>query len=503
MKKQNIVIVGGGTAGWICAAVLAKGLPQSKHEIQLVESNELPSVGVGEATIPPIVLLLQYLGIEQTSFLEKVNGTYKYGIHFEGWSKEDESYMHAFGELGTPANGIEFPELWLKCRSNLSIDRFNDFSPSAIAAYENKFHPAIALPSTANSSHFYPLSGLHYAFQFDAKKLVSVLSEYACKKNVKPIIGTVEKIFNNAQGDIQHLRLTDKSIIEGDIFIDCSGMHGLLNQQHFGCKYQDWQQFLPCDRAIPMQTEALDPLPPYTKSIAMNAGWRWQIPLRTRTGNGYVYSSQFSTDEQAIDEINQALSDQKKLTEPRILKFRTGCLEKPWYRNSIAIGLSSGFFEPLESTSIHLIHKFAIEIKNALENGKHGEQEAEQFNADFQRTSVQIRDFLVTHYHINQRQNSPFWQHCRQMPIPSTLSHLLDEFSKTGKITLPEDSLFTYENYLQVLLGQGYISDYGNFADVKLNLDGAAFFFKNVREAIASEVGKLQSHASYLKQHSG
>ncbi len=496
---QKIVIVGGGTAGWISAAILAKGLAQQNLDISVIESAAIPSVGVGEATIPPILLLLQYLEIEENAFLSQVNGTYKYGIHFDGWAKQGHSYMHAFGNMGTDTSGLAFPDLYLKCRENLDIERFNDFSPSAVAAYSNKFHPASPLPKNANTSHFYPLSEMFYAFHFDAAKLAEVLGEYAKNLGVSHTTGTVTSIINDDNGHIDTLMLNDGTKINGDIFVDCSGTRGLLNQQHYNCKYIDWRQYLPCDRAIPIQTERLDPLPPYTKSIAMDAGWRWQIPLQTRTGNGYVFSSEFCSDDKAIDDFTQALEGHTKLTSPRVIHFKTGCLEQPWYKNSVAIGLSSGFFEPLESTSIHLIHKFAIELKNALLSGNEIEQKANKFNQEFARTSIQIRDFLVAHYHINQRTDNEFWKYCRNMPIPDTLRAHLQEFTDTGRITLPDDSLFTYENYLQVLLGQEFLTDYTKFIDPTINLEGATGFFNNVRNAISVEVNKVKSHTEFLQ----
>jgi tryptophan halogenase len=498
MKKQKVVIVGGGTSGWVSAAILAKGLPADRFDISLIESKDVPTIGVGEATIPPIVLLLDYLEIDRKAFLDKVNGTYKYGIHFEGWSKPKESYMHAFGELGTPLQDLPFTDLWLKCASSLPINKLNDFSPTAIAAYQNKFHPVVTPPENANKNHFYPLAGMFYAYQFDAGLLVTLLSEYSRDKGVNHIVGTLNDVRENAQGYIESVSLEDGSKVEGDFFVDCSGMRGLLNKEHYKCEFLDWSEYLPCNSAIPIQTGALDPLPPYTKSIAMSAGWRWQIPLQNRTGNGYVFCDEFISEQDAMDEFMQALKGQEKLTEPRVIKFKTGYLEKPWFKNSVAIGLSSGFFEPLESTSIHLVHKFAVHFKNALLHGTNIGQEADLFNTSFNKTASEIRDFLVAHYHINQRNDTPFWRHCAQMKIPDTLRGYLDEFSRTGKITLPEESLFTYESYLQLLVGQQYLTSYQHLQDPNVPPQNLQTFFNNVNGAIKAEVAKTKSHRDYL-----
>lgn len=498
MKKQKIVIVGGGTSGWVSAAILAKGLPQDKFKITLIESREIATVGVGEATIPPILLLFDYLEIDRKTLLSKVDGTFKYGIHFDGWSKQNESYMHAFGELGTPFASTSFTDIWLKCRANLDIGNLNEFSATAVAAYQNKYHHLVNPPTNANKNMFFPLAGLQYAYQFDAGKLVGLLSNYATNKGVKHVIGTIDTVHNHKNGYIKNLVLSNKNSVSGDVFVDCSGMRGILNQQHYGCEYIDWQHFLPCDSAIPMQTAKLNPLPPYTKSVAMSAGWRWQIPLQTRTGNGYVYSSQFISDDDALKEFESSLSGQEKLNEPRLLRFKTGCLKTPWHLNSIAIGLSSGFFEPLESTSIHLIHKFALQLSESLLRVANFSQEATSFNQNFMASAVSIRDFLIAHYHVNQRHDSAFWRHCREMPIPNSLANILEEFSHTGKITLPKDSLFAYENYMQLLVGQHYMRNYEKFSDQSINMTGAHRFFTNVKAAIKAEIHKIKQHEDYL-----
>lgn len=509
MDKQKITIVGGGTSGWVTAAILSKGLCSNDakkdsakgFDITVVESPDVPTIGVGEATIPPIVLLLDYLEIDRKSFLSQVNGTYKYGIHFENWSKIGDQYMHSFGAVGTPINGVPFTDLWLSSASEQKLGHLNEYSATAIAAYANKFHPPLARPQGANPNHFFPLTSLQYAYHFDAGLLIQVLKEYAIARGVKNILGTVDTIHSAGDNDdIQQVRLSNGDIIEAKIFVDCSGMRGLFNKQHYGCEFVDWSHYLPCNSAIAMQTQVDDAPIPYTKSIAMSSGWRWQIPLRNRLGNGYVYSDQHISDEQAEAELRGALVDHKILTEPRVLKFKTGCLKQPWFRNSIAIGLSSGFFEPLESTSIHLVHKYAVLLKEALESDNSSEQNATEFNASFMQDALAIRDFLVAHYCITQREDSSFWQHCKTMNIPESLQFKLSQFKQTGKLELPENNLFSYESWLMLLTGQHYLSDYSQFNNKLATVKPPPLFFKNVNMAIRSEVAKIDSHQDYLSK---
>lgn len=500
---QTITIVGGGTAGWISAAILAKGLPGDAFEIKLIESPDIPTVGVGEATIPPIIQLVKYLELDEAEFLAQIEGTYKYGIHFENWSKPGESYMHAFGVLGTDYQDIPFSDLWLAYANKLNLKHLTDFIPSAVASYQNRFCPALPKPDSANANAFFPLSNLFYAFQFDAGLLADFLSQYSKKLGVKHVEANVEAVNLTTDKQIKSVVLNSGEEIKGDYFVDCSGAKGLLSKQALSLKFDNWQAYLPCDRAIAVQTENLADIAPYTKSIAMSSGWRWQIPLRSRMGNGYVYSSQFISDEQALSELTQAL-ESKMITEPKQLKFETGCLATPWFKNCISIGLSSGFLEPLESTSIHLIHKYAVKFKNALLHGVYMTEEAQQFNQAFKQDALDIRDFLVAHYHITERNDSDFWQHCQAMPVPPSLVQKLTEFSATGKVSLKKDALFSYGSWLQLLVGQGYIkSTPGQFDHLiqsanQPGIEQAKLFFNNVKYAISQEINRIPKHREYL-----
>ncbi|AWB67969.1 tryptophan 7-halogenase [Saccharobesus litoralis] len=502
MNKTTIAIIGGGTAGWMTAAILAKGLPQAQYNITLVESPDIPTVGVGEATIPPIIQLCKYLEVEEKALLEAVEGTYKYGIHFENWSQIGHSYMHAFGKTGTEFyhddKPVSFEKMWLQHAAQLGLKSFTAFSPTATAAYNNKYSDAIPAPENANPKFYYPLSHLFHAYQFDAGLLANWLKEYAVPLGVNFISATVNDISQHSNGNIACVHLDNGEKISSDYFVDCSGAKGLLSKQTLNGEFIDWSAYLPCDSAWAVQTKPTTLPFPYTKSIAQSSGWRWQIPLRQRNGNGYVYSSQFIDDQQAKNELEQALKGQEQLTEPKQIKFNTGCLKQAWHKNVIALGLSAGFMEPLESTSIHLIHKYAIELKNAFIYGKNMQQEADMFNSKYLEDTHAILDFLTLHYHCTQRSDSAFWRHCSNMPIPESLADKLQQFTNTGWIDLPQGALFSYSSWLQVLMGQGYLSSYEQFKQNDISEHSARQFFTNVHAALNNEVAKLPAHSLAL-----
>ncbi|MGJ8682529.1 tryptophan halogenase family protein [Paraglaciecola sp.] len=494
----KIVIVGGGTAGWITASILAKGLNKEKFQITLVESPDIPTIGVGEATIPPITQLCAFLEIDETELLKAISGTYKYGIHFEGWSANTKSYMHAFGFLGTSYGNISFPQMWLNYQKALDLPPLMDFIPSSVAAYKNKFSHPYPRPNNAKVDDYYPLSELFYAYQFDASLLAKYLKNYAIGLGVRFIADTVDSIHQKDNGEISHVQLNSNGLLHGNYLVDCTGAKSLINKQTLNSKFISWSQYLPCDRAIAVQTEAKQPPFPYTKSIAMNAGWRWQIPLQHRVGNGYVYASQFCTLNEATRELENALNGQNKITDIKSMHFETGYLKTPWNKNSIAIGLSSGFLEPLESTSIHITHKFALELMNAFRFGDNMEEEAARFNQKFVDDLLLIRDFIIMHYHTAQNRDSAFWRVCSEMAIPDSLHCKLDEFKNTGYITLPKTSLFPYQSWLQVLIGQDiFPTQLANKAP-KMTQEKAIKFFQTVNQTIKQQVIQLPSYQTYL-----
>jgi tryptophan halogenase len=500
MNKKRIVIVGGGTAGWITAAILVKGLPSSDYKITVIESPDIPTIGVGEATIPPIVNLLSYLELDEDDFLQKIEGTYKYGIHFENWSELGKSYMHAFGEIGQSLDNTDFTKLWLNYRLSLNLPPLNEFSPCAVAAYKNVFSPP-RFNMDVKQEQYQPLSKLFYAYQFDAGLLANYLKEYSLALGVTHIYENVSHVNTHDTLGITALKLSDGKSVESDYYVDCSGTKGLLNKQALQCKYESWNRYLPCDRALVVQTKLDNDPFPFTKSIAMSSGWRWQIPLKNRVGNGYVYSSKHISDEDALIEFNDALGKDDRITPVRVIKFATGSLTTPWFKNSIALGLSGSFFEPLESTSIHMTHKYALEFKNALIYGTNMADEAKNFNALFNNDALSIRDFLIAHYCTTKRSDTLFWRDMQNLTIPESLQNHLSEFTRTGHITLPKGSLFPYQSWLQILTGQQYIND-----DIQLDLlehnlpsEQAKAFFTNIKSTINTQVSQLPPHLEHLK----
>ncbi len=497
---KNIIIIGGGTAGWISASVLLKGLPKSEYKITLIESPNIPTVGVGEATIPPIVNLVNYLGLNEKDFIHQIDGSFKYGIQFENWSEVGHSYMHAFGKVGTEYTDIPFGKLWLAYNKQFNSKPLNNFSPCAVAAYKEVFNPPI-IPKFPKPGYYYPLSNLFYAYQFDAGLLADFLKKYAIKHGINFISDTVSSVQNKDNGDLQRVNLTNHDSISGDFFVDCSGSKGILIKDNLQCEYESWEKYLPCDKAIVAQTKSFEPPFPFTKSIAMNAGWRWKIPLQSRHGNGYVYSSKYLSDEQARIEFINSLQGEELITQPRTIKFNTGIVKTPWYKNCVALGLSSSFFEPLESTSIHLSHKYALVLMNSLKSGNDIQHETKIFNQRFRHDALTIRDFLIAHYCTTKRRDSSFWSDCAKMDIPTSLKAYLKEFKNTGYINLPSDSLFPYESWLQVLAGQHY---YPTNVDLPREMTTSEWqdiklFMDSLNDGINHEVGKLPNHKDYFK----
>ncbi|MCF2950263.1 tryptophan 7-halogenase [Paraglaciecola aquimarina] len=494
--KKKIVVLGGGTAGWVTASILSKNLAQANYTVTLIESDTIQPVGVGEASIPPIYSLIEYLELNDSDLIAKVDGSFKYGIHFENWSKPGEQYMHAFGELGTKIGQIPFLDFWFRTAHKTGSTSITPFFPTAVAAYNNKFAPPAPRPSGAKANDFFPLCNLSYALHFDASLMAKYLQDFSVKNGITHITGTVANVQLTAAGDIASVQLENGETFEGDLFIDCSGSSGRLIKQVLKQDIQDWSAYLPSDRAIAVQIKnESNSLPSYTKAIAMQAGWRWQIPLQTRTGNGYVYCSKYISDQEAQQELMSQL-DGEAITEPRIIPFKTGCLTEPWYKNCVAIGLSSGFMEPMESTSIHLIYRYALLLREQLDADNW--HDSKMFNTTFAFQTQGIRDFLVLHYHVNQRDDSKFWRDCQKMALPKELELRLEEYSRTGYINIDPRELFSFESWVQILIGQKYLDSYERFSLPGVSAEAATQVLKNVYSAIQNEVAKLPEHNDFI-----
>ena len=486
---EKIVILGGGSAGWMTAAMLAKVFSK-QLSITLIESPDIPTVGVGEATIPAIQTFNNVLGLDEHVFLKRTQGTYKLGIQFENWGQQGDSYQHAFGDIGRGLGITPFHHFWLKSNQSKTTQTLWDFSVNAIAANHNKFHPNPQIGKT-------PLAGLTYAYHFDAGKYAKLLQEFAIAQGVEYLSGTMESVKLDDNGLIKTLELSDEQTIKGDFFIDCSGSSARLIEQALGVKYQSYQHWLFCDRAIAVQTKPLKNTPPFTRSIAKDAGWQWQIPLQNRVGNGLVYSSQSMSAEQAEQQLLNSL-ETETITAPKHIKFTPGRREQQWFKNCLSIGLSSGFLEPLESTSLHLIQTSIARFIKLFPAHPDCELSAHAYNLQAKNEFEKIRDFIILHYKLTEREDSVFWRQCKQMDIPHSLAHKLKLFKQTGKVVRENDELFAEVAWQQVFIGQGLNpDDYNSIVD-SLSSEQLNDLFSTLKTLITSTVEQLPTHKDFL-----
>jgi len=489
-RIKNVVIVGGGTAGWITAAVLSRLLAKTIN-ITLVESDAIGTVGVGEATIPAILTLNKALGIDQFDFMSKTQATIKLGIEFENWRKQGHQYMHAFGNLGRDYPFCGFEQLWLRgLREGCSTD-FWDYSLNYQAAKQGKFALLDSIPKT-------DMQGLVYAFHFDAGLYANYLRDLSLGMGVTRIEGKIENVIQDeTSGYIKHLTLDNGQHIDGDFFVDCSGFRGLLINQTLGVDYEDWSHWLPNDSALAVQSEAVLPVRPYTQSIAHSAGWRWRIPLPHRTGNGVVYSSGFM-DQAAAEDVLLSGLDAERIGDPRPIKFTTGKRKQAWRKNCVAIGLSSGFLEPLESTSIHMIQTAAIRLLKMFPHTGINSSEVAEYNAQTNEEIEHIRDFIILHYKVTERDDSEYWRYCQTMSVPDSLEHKIKLFKETGKVHARTEDLFSNVAWQQVMLGQGITpSAYHPLADA-MSSDQLVEYHRNIKSIISQVVEKLPLHQDFI-----
>jgi tryptophan 7-halogenase len=491
-EQQTIVIVGGGSAGWMTAAALSRFLTRG-WSIKLVESEDIGTVGVGEATIPGIRIFNAALGIDEDEFVCTTQGSFKLGIEFDGWSRPGERYIHAFGQVGRDLGLILFHHYWLRARANGGNEGLAAYSLTAAAAKANRFIRGNPTPNA-------PLGPMTYAYHFDAGLYAAYLRKQAEARGVVRIEGNIQQVQRDGEsGDVSAVQLADGTNVAGDLFVDCSGFRGLLIEGALETGYEDWTHWLPCDRALAVPCASIKPLTPYTRSTARKAGWQWRIPLQNRIGNGHVYcSSQISDDEAAA--ILMANLDGEALDEPRPITFRTGMRKKFWNRNVVALGLSSGFMEPLESTSIHLIQSGIERLLKFLPSGPIADADRDAYNAQSAFEFERIRDFIILHYHANQR-DEPFWKTCREMTIPDTLAEKLSVFRANGRIFRVADELFTELGWLQVMVGQGIMpAGYHPLAD-QLSEKDLADFLAATRQVVDGSVAAMPSHEDFIARH--
>jgi len=491
---KNIVIVGGGTAGWMTATALATVL-RGRYNIRLVESDEIGIVGVGEATIPMIQRFNQVAGIDEAEFMKATQGSYKLGIEFVNWGRLGERYIHGFGILGQDLWTVRFDQYWQRLNKLGKARPLDEYSITRMAARRNKFLPPRRdLPNS-------PLADIAYAYHFDASLYARYLRSVSERRGVRRTEGKVMRVSQRAgDGHVDAIVMESGESIEGDLFIDCSGFRGLLIEGALQTGYEDWSHWLPCDRALAVPCESVAPLTPYTRATAHRAGWQWRIPLQHRTGNGHVYCSAFMEDQEAQD-ILMANLDGKALAEPRQVKFRTGMRKLGWNKNVVAIGLSSGFLEPLESTSIHLIQSSIARLISFFPDRGFNPLEVAEYNRQSRFEYERIRDFVILHYKVNQRDDSEFWKQCAAMPVPDSLQHKIDLFQARGRVVRFDNELFAEAGWLQVMHGQNLqAAGYDPLADL-LPLEEMEKYLESIRDVIGQCVEHMPDHAAYIAQH--
>jgi len=445
---KKVLIVGGGTAGWMTAAFLSQALGKA-IQVQLVESDEISTIGVGEATIPPINNFNTALGLDENEFVKATQASFKLGIQFRNWGAQGDSYIHGFGTMGHSTGVVDFHHYWLKMFQAGKVDRVEDYSLNLLACEKNKFMRATT--EIANS----PLKDIGHAFHFDAGLYAKYLRVYAEQHGVVRNEGRINSVQQDPEtGFLTSVTMENGDVHAADLFVDCSGFRGLLIEQTLQTGYDDWSHWLPCNRALAVPCESVSPLTPYTRSTAHSAGWQWRIPLQNRIGNGHVYCSEFMSDDEAASILMNNL-DGKPLAEPRPLKFVTGKRKKFWNKNVVAIGLSSGFMEPLESTSIHLIQKGVSRLVAFFPDAAFSQVDIDEFNRQSVLEFEQIRDFIILHYHATRRSDSEFWNYCRTMSIPDSLKQKIDLFRSNGRIFRNNNELFAEVSWFQVMFGQG------------------------------------------------
>ena len=486
---RRVVIAGGGTAGWMVAAGLSKTLG-SLLDITLIESDEIATVGVGEATIPSLVSFHKLLEINEQEIMSATQATFKLGISFEHWRNRDEHYFHSFGMTGTDHWTAGFQHFWRKgLERNLAAD-YGDYCLELKAAEAGRF------------AHL-PNGGLNYAYHLDASLYAKYLRKFSESFGTKRIEGKIVSVATDSvTGDIDSIKLDSGADIAADLFIDCTGFRALLIGEAMKVEYNDWSSWLFCDSAVAVQTELVGDAVPFTRAIARESGWQWRIPLQHRVGNGMVYSSRYIDDEQAKQVLMNNI-DGKPLMQPRIIKFKPGQRDKTWSGNCIAFGLASGFLEPIESTSIHLIQRGIIRLLQLFPTNGICQSDIDEYNQQCDHELAHIRDFIILHYHVTNRRDTPFWRDCSSMAIPASLQHRIDLFRETGRVFRAPNELFAENSWIQVMLGQGIMpQQHHQSADLMSDAELSGFL-NNIRSTVQKTVQQLPTHQAYVQRYCG
>lgn len=490
---KKIVIVGGGTAGWLTAALLSNTFKNQNLAVELVESEEIGTIGVGEATIPPIITQINSLGIDLADFVKNTQASFKLGIDFVDWKSKGESYFHPFGSVGQNIKGFDFFQCWLKCAHEGDKTPLMGHSMESILAKKNKFF----IPTNDPKS---PLSRAFYALHLDANLAGKYLRNYAENNGVVRTEGLIESVTQHHDGAIKSLVLKSGKEIFGDFFVDCSGFRGLLIDKTLNVGYEDWSDYLPCNRAVTVQTENVGDTIPYTTSHAREAGWTWRIPLQHRTGNGYVFCSQYISDEQAKVTLLNSVSG-KLLNEPQIIPFKTGVRKSAWEKNCLSIGLAQGFLEPLESTAIHLVSKTLAFFIQMFPSKDINQTLINEFNRRVYQDYVEIRDFLVLHYCTTDRNDTAFWRDCQTMTIPDSLKYKIEYFKQTGALIPGVEELFRPTSWYAVLDGMGVKPERHNPLLDVWDANRLKAILKQGREGLEYAATSQPSHDEFIEKY--
>ncbi len=484
---RRVVIAGGGTAGWMAAAALSKTLGKLL-DITLIESDEIGTVGVGEATIPTLLTFHNLLELNEQEVMAATQATFKLGISFEGWRNVGEDYIHSFGLTGTDHWTAGFQHFWLKGVERKLARDYGEYCLELKASQHQRF------------AHL-PNGGMNYAYHLDASLYAKFLRKFSERFGVKRIEGKIGEVNTDAAtGHITSLKLDSGATIEGDLFIDCTGFRALLIGQTMGIEYEDWSHWLLCDSAIAVQTASVGPALPLTRSIAHPSGWQWRIPLQHRVGNGKVYSSRYIDDDAARATLMGNLAGEP-LTTPRLIKFQPGQRRETWHGNCVSLGLSSGFLEPIESTSIHLIQRGIIRLLQLFPSAGICQSEVDEYNRQSRAEIEHIRDFIILHYHVTNRDDSAFWRYCREMEIPASLRHRIELFRETGRVFRIENELFAENSWIQCMLGQGIMpKQHHQTADLMGDAE-LLHFLEGIRTRIEQTVKQLPPHQAYVQQY--
>ena len=486
-KVKRVVVAGGGTAGWIAAAALSK-LLGPLLDVTLVESEDIGTIGVGESTIPTARTFHHLLGIDEQEFMRATQSSFKLGIAFENWAGVGDRYIHSFGTVGKSTWMADFQHIWLQARAMGVAGGIGDYCFELQAAEAGKFATSADAP-------------INYAYHLDAGRYARFLRAVSEKEGVNRIEGKITQVVQNPEsGFIEAIVLESGERVEGDLFIDCTGFRGLLIEETLATGYDDWAHWLPTNSALPVQTSAVGPAVPFTRAIAHEAGWQWRIPLQNRVGNGLVYCNEFMTDEAASDVLHAGIEGEI-IVQPRPIRFRAGRRRKVWNKNCVSLGLSSGFVEPLESTSIHLIMIGVTRLVQLFPFGGCSEALIDRYNDLSQAELERIRDFIVLHYKLTERDDSPFWRYCREMEIPHSLAERIALFAENAQAYQAPDDLFRIDSWVQVMLGQRVQPKSHHAMAMMMGSTNLQQALGDLKANIARAVAGMPMHQSFLDQY--